>query len=124
MELFKEGDFEDHSVEGSWFEHANRILEERLKVGYVNDKGTKYSVFSAISENRNEYGSQNDTHRIHYFTEPLEAKVEECDHILLREFKLRFSDYKKGDVGFTHHSMDLGSCNFCPKCGKDINDAN
>ena len=86
---------------------ANRILKERLEVGYT----TKYSTnsladWAAITS---EIGGA-DTHKIYYFTEPLKAEKVECDHIRIQY--LNASGNPAVEIKY--------ETKFCPKCGEKL----
>lgn len=113
MEIFKEEDFmplwevfqdaREQKVIEDTIGFIKEILSERLSVGYCfkmnNRKNT--NAFSTVSNIR----AKVDNHRIHYYVEPLEEEVEECDHFQQKnkDCLIRFTEW-----------------NFCPKCGETL----
>ena len=116
MDIFKAEDFQRLMITEAQREPvshlANRILKERLKVGYVfrprHWERSLGPLWSAMTDKENGCGIVRDTHRIYYFTEPIEPEKPKCDCI-------QFYCNADGKGHIVNHIS-----NFCPKCGEKI----
>jgi hypothetical protein len=115
FKLPKKGYFPSEEHQEMLATRLNNLLKERLEIGYTVKNADGYA----------EVGDEAvacDTHKIYYFTEPIEEEKPKCDHTV-KDFKI----VQRGDgIALTISAIEFVNTTknpnimFCPKCGDNL----